>query len=126
MAMKTLIKKFLSLAPWLVMAALCLSPTIATPDQAQYFYDELGRLVGVVDGQGNAAVYSYDAVGNLLSIQRFTAGAIGIGIFVVAPNSARVGTNVTIKGFGFSATPTDTVSPTSIELSRVRVFLNGA
>ena len=22
-------------------------------DQAQYFYDELGRLVGVVDGQGN-------------------------------------------------------------------------
>ncbi|MGH2620952.1 MAG: IPT/TIG domain-containing protein [Anaerolineales bacterium] len=71
-------------------------------DQAQYFYDELGRLVGVVDGQGNAAVYNYDEVGNLLSIQRFTSGTTGIGIFVVAPNSARVGTTVTIKGFGFT------------------------
>jgi YD repeat-containing protein len=24
-------------------------------DQAQYFYDELGRLVGMVDSQGNFA-----------------------------------------------------------------------
>ncbi len=30
-----------------------------------YSYDELGRLVGVVDSLGDAAGYSYDAVGNL-------------------------------------------------------------
>ncbi|MEO6545844.1 MAG: RHS repeat domain-containing protein [Nitrospiraceae bacterium] len=37
-------------------------------DQAQYYYDELGRLVGVANEQGDTAVYTYDAVGNLLSI----------------------------------------------------------
>jgi len=33
-----------------------------------YLYDDLGRLAGVVDSQGNAAVYTYDAIGNILSI----------------------------------------------------------
>src|SRR5438067_7706834 len=96
---------FLWLRQSMVIASLLLCHISATSDQAQYFYDELGRLVGVVDGQGNAAVYNYDAVGNLLSFQRFSSVATGIGIFVVAPNSARVATNVTIQGFGFSATP---------------------
>ncbi len=90
---------------FLLVAAVVVLPATLHADQAQYFYDELGRLVGVVDGTGNAAVYNYDEVGNLLSIQRFTTGATGIGIFVVAPNSARVGTDVTIQGFGFSGTP---------------------
>jgi YD repeat-containing protein len=35
-----------------------------------YVYDELGRLVSAIDQIGNAAIYSYDAVGNLLSISR--------------------------------------------------------
>src|SRR5580704_7033004 len=35
----------------------------------KYVYDELGRLVQVIDVQsGNSATYHYDAVGNLLSI----------------------------------------------------------
>ncbi|MGH7207333.1 MAG: IPT/TIG domain-containing protein [Nitrospiraceae bacterium] len=89
----------------LMIALVLLFPIAAPGDQAQYFYDELGRLVGVVDGSGNVAVYNYDAVGNLLSVQRFTTGATGIGIFLVAPNSARVGTNVTIQGFGFTTPP---------------------
>jgi YD repeat-containing protein len=79
----------------------------AHADQAQYFYDELGRLVGVVDGQGNVAVYNYDAVGNLLSIDRFATGGTGIGIFLVAPASAVIGANVQIRGFGFSTTMAD-------------------
>lgn len=74
-------------------------------DQAQYFYDELGRLIGVVNGQNNAAVYNYDEVGNLLKIQRFTANGTGLGIFVVAPGSARVNTSVNIQGFGFTSPP---------------------
>ncbi|TKB65971.1 MAG: hypothetical protein E8D52_16445 [Nitrospira sp.] len=36
-------------------------PTIA--DQAHYIYDDLGRLSQVIDGQGNVATYTYDAVG---------------------------------------------------------------
>lgn len=99
-------KLIVQIAVVLLVGVLCL-PLAPSADQAQYFYDELGRLVGVVDGQGNAAVYNYDAVGNLLSIDRFTAGATGIGIFLLAPSSGLVGTNVDIRGFGFSATASE-------------------
>ena len=45
---------------------LCVSvPTLAVADQAQYIYDDLGQLSQVIDGQGNVATYTYDAVGNL-------------------------------------------------------------
>ncbi len=74
-------------------------------DTAQYYYDELGRLVGVVNEQGDAVVYNYDAVGNLLSIQRFTTGATGVGIFLMAPGSSIVNKNVEIRGFGFTTPP---------------------
>lgn len=52
----------------LLVATLVAWPAALQADQAQYFYDELGRLVGMVDGQGNMAVYNYDAIGNLVSI----------------------------------------------------------
>jgi len=62
---------------WMVQVLCLLALTLAWPlsssaDQAQYFYDELGRLSAVVDDQGNAASYQYDRVGNLLSIIRGT------------------------------------------------------
>ena len=35
---------------------LCVSvPTFGVADQAQYIYDDLGRLSKVIDGQGNVA-----------------------------------------------------------------------
>ena len=49
-------------------------PTQAVADQAQYIYDDLGRLSQVIDGQGNVATYTYDAVGNLLFITRTRVG----------------------------------------------------
>jgi len=88
-----------------LVAFLLVLPTTMQADLAQYFYDELGRLVGVIDGAGNVAVYAYDEVGNLLAIERFTTGTTGIGIFLLVPSSAIVGTDVEIRGFGFSATP---------------------
>jgi YD repeat-containing protein len=69
----------------------------------QYVYDELGRLVAVIDTSGASAVYSYDAVGNLLSIVR--RGSSDVSIIEFTPNSGPVGTLVTIYGTGFSATP---------------------
>ena len=92
----------------LLVAMLVAWPVLIHADQAQYFYDELGRLAAVIDGQGNMAVYTYDAVGNLISIQRFTSSGGGssgtIGIFVVTPGSALVGATVQIQGFGFRPT----------------------
>lgn len=57
-----------------VLMLCALVPTLAVADQAQYIYDDLGRLSQVIDGQGNVATYTYDAVGNLLSISRNTGG----------------------------------------------------
>jgi YD repeat-containing protein len=62
-------------AVFFVWMALCLAaPVLVSADQAQYIYDDLGRLTKVIDGQGNVATYNYDAVGNLLSITRSTGG----------------------------------------------------
>ena len=36
----------------------------------QYVYDDLGRLVTVIDFSGNVVTYTYDAVGNILQIGR--------------------------------------------------------
>lgn len=67
-----------------------------------YVYDNLGRLIEVVDVNGNAAEYTYDAVGNILSISRFTASQVSISEF--NPLSGPVGSSVTIYGSGFSTT----------------------
>ena len=71
--------------------------------QILYVYDELGRLVEVVDPNGDSAAYAYDAAGNLLSITRKTASQVSI--VEVTPDGGGVGTAVTIYGSGFSATP---------------------
>jgi YD repeat-containing protein len=68
-----------------------------------FTYDALNRLIGVVDASGNVATYSYDAVGNILSISRNTPGQVTIINF--SPSSGPTGTMVTISGAGFSANP---------------------
>ncbi len=80
-----------------LVACLLVCPAEVRGDQAQYFYDELGQLVGVVDGQGDTALYTYDEVGNLLSIERFTVGATGIEIFLLAPASGSIGAQVEVR-----------------------------
>jgi len=84
---------------------LLLESASSSADQAQYFYDELGRLIGVVDGQNNAAVYNYDEVGNLLKIDRFTTTGGNVGIFLITPGSSLVNKPVEIRGFGYTSPP---------------------
>jgi len=67
-----------------------------------YDYDELGRLVGVIDSLSDAAAYRYDPVGNLVSISRNPATQTSIIDFT--PKSGPVGTAVTISGTAFSST----------------------
>ena len=53
---------------------LCSAALVSISAQGvRYIYDESGRLVGAIDPAGDAAAYSYDAVGNLLSITRSTS-----------------------------------------------------
>lgn len=89
----------------IALFALPVSPVFG--QQISYTYDEAGRLVGVVDPSGNGAAYRYDAVGNMLSIQHFTAGQVAI--FDFTPNSGPIGTTVIVKGMGFSGTPSQNV-----------------
>jgi YD repeat-containing protein len=68
-----------------------------------YVYDVLGRLVAAINPSGDTAVYSYDAVGNLLKVSRQNSAQLSI----ISTNPVRgsVGSTVTIFGTGFSATP---------------------
>ena len=87
---------------WALISNLLVSVGPLAADQAQYFYDELGRLMGVVNGQGAAAVYQYDEVGNLLKIDRFTSTGGNVGIFFFTPSSSLVSKPVEIRGFGYT------------------------
>ncbi len=80
-----------------VAVALWASVSGATPASGvSYVYDELGRLVAVVDPASDTATYSYDAVGNLVSISRQSSSVVSILEF--APNGGREGDTVRISG----------------------------
>ena len=85
------------------MALLIGASALTAQSPVRYVYDELGRLVAVIDTTGAAAIYHYDAVGNLLSITRQNAGVVSILEF--SPDSGLIGQTVTLYGTGFSATP---------------------
>jgi YD repeat-containing protein len=68
-----------------------------------YVYDDLGRVLAVIDPASDTAIYAYDAVGNLTGITRQLSSTKAI--FQFTPSSGPVGTTVTIYGTGFSATP---------------------
>jgi YD repeat-containing protein len=69
----------------------------------QYAYDAVGRLTQVTDPSGDAAIYRYDAVGNIIAIERTGTAVVSISSFT--PTSGAVGTVVTISGTGFSPNP---------------------
>ena len=72
-----------------------------------YAYDDLNRLIAVVNASGDVSTYEYDAVGNLLAIRRVNAAEFpgAVAITLVSPNAGRPGTTVSIFGKGFSPTP---------------------
>lgn len=75
----------------------------ANNNPIKYVYDDLGRLVAVIDPAGDTARYTYDSVGNLLTISRQSSSLVSVIDF--APKSGLAGTTVTIYGTGFSSTP---------------------
>lgn len=90
-----------------VVVFVCVNLLPVTSISAQtgitYVYDELGRLVAVIDQSGDTAKYSYDSVGNLLSISRYSSSTLSLIHFT--PKQGPVGAVVTIYGTSFSSTP---------------------
>jgi YD repeat-containing protein len=104
--MKTAMRRIL--AGVILLLTMGLAPTLRAQSNSpvQYLYDDLGRLVRVVDQNGNVATYQYDAVGNLLAITRSALpGSGGLAILGFTPQQGPVGATVTIQGQGFSTTP---------------------
>lgn len=98
-----ILSRVLTIVACLLM--LCASvPTQTTADQAQYIYDDLGRLSQVIDGQGNVATYNYDAVGNLLSITRNTGGVGAPTVTAFTPNTGNAGETVNVSLTGTNLT----------------------
>ncbi len=71
-----------------LLLAILVAHLFAQSAGIQYFYDDLGRLIRVVDQNGNVASYSYDPVGNILSITRSTIPVNnGLAILNFTPQS---------------------------------------
>ncbi|HEV8441135.1 MAG TPA: CARDB domain-containing protein [Methylomirabilota bacterium] len=92
-----------ALASLLLAIAITIAPSPITASTINYVYDELGRLVGVIDPGGETAAYRYDDVGNMLSIARYASTALSIIGF--SPGRGPIGADVTIWGTGFSPAP---------------------
>ena len=93
----------------------------AQQPKINYVYDDLGRLIRVIDENGNAATYHYDAVGNLLRITRETGVPTTAVVSAVSPSSWNRGTNtaVTISGYNLycSSVTAETAGVTLVEHS---------
>ncbi|AMP05361.1 beta strand repeat-containing protein [Collimonas pratensis] len=83
-----------------VLASVFMCAGIAHAAGANYVYDELGRLVQVIAGDGSSTQYAYDAAGNITAVKADTVNTLAISSFT--PTSGGAGTNITIFGSGFS------------------------
>src|SRR5438046_663197 len=72
-----------------------------TPISFQYVNDPTGQLVKAVDSTGVTIDYVYDAVGNILEIDRSKIASDGVSIFSFFPLQGPVGTVVSIWGQNF-------------------------
>ena len=106
--MRAIIRLLLS---FLGTTMLLFGASFISADTAQYFYDPLGRLIGVMDGQGNLATYQYDAVGNLLSISRGPLSPPSIGAISPSIVDAGLPVPVTITGAGLSLATVTIANP---------------
>ena len=92
---------------FIVTLVLIVFTTSSKADGARYIYDDLQRLSAVIDSQGNAAIYTYDGLGNLLSITRTDVAPTGVSITFFSPQQGPIGSEVTLYGAGFSPIPID-------------------
>jgi YD repeat-containing protein len=97
----------------------------AQQSKINYFYDDLGRLVRVVDETGNAATYHYDGLGNILRITRETGVPNTTAVTRLSSSSVDRGTTttITIDGFNFSCSSLVATTP-GVTLSNAQILLD--
>jgi YD repeat-containing protein len=83
--------------------ALCANttPRARQGGPTRYVYDDNGRLQAVIAHSGEAAVYEYDAAGNITAVRRLAATALALLDF--SPRAGVPGDLVTLVGVGFGA-----------------------
>ena len=106
-------RRSLAVALAAALAATCASPADDDPDDIAalaeapaavvYTHDAVGRLRAVTVPDGDTAVYHYDAVGNMLGIDRY--GSDTPSVLAVVPARAVIGDEVTVHGTGFADDP---------------------
>ncbi len=87
-----------------IILLIVTSLSAQVPMTFQYFYDDTGQLIKVVDSTGVVIEYVYDPVGNMLEIKRSSVAAGGLSVFSFTPQRAGTLMLVTIQGQGFSPT----------------------
>lgn len=85
------------------LLAVLLASGAALAATVQYVYDDLGRLVAVLDPSGQTTVYTYDAAGNILSVTSSSSSQVVVVGFT--PNHGKAGDIVTVFGSGFIPNP---------------------
>jgi YD repeat-containing protein len=101
------------------------APLSAQQPKINYVYDDLGRLVRVIDENGNAATYHYDSVGNLLRITRETGVPTTAVVSSVSPSSWNRGTNITVAITGYNLSCSSVTAATAgVTLSNVQILLD--
>lgn len=92
---------FSGIHPALTPSGISWQTPQANAGSVLYVNDAAGRLAAVIDPASNAAVYKYDAVGNILSINQYPATQVSI--ITVNPNNS-TGSQAQVCGTGFSST----------------------
>ena len=84
----------------LSLSILAIAPSLSFCVSVQYFYDNIGRLIATVSDTGDVTIYTYDEVGNLLSISKDTFSPNPPVIQGINPDILFVGTTtlVSIRG----------------------------
>ncbi len=79
----------------------------------RFIYDDLGRLIEVVDEAGTQTTYTHDAVGNILSVQSSTSPVQPPSIGSIAPTTGTLGSAivVTISGTNLTGASLATDNP---------------
>jgi YD repeat-containing protein len=101
---------------FLSLCALFWIENTAQADTASYTYDNLGRLVSIING-GNYTSYTYDEVGNVVATSTGTTAAAAPAVTSITPSTLLVGVKTNVQIVGQNLLTTQSVTSTGGSIS---------